>query len=224
MTERAYHHGDLKNALIRAGVDIIARDGLHGLSLRQVARQAGVSHAAPYAHFADKQALIAAIATEGHKQLHERMVALLERFPGEPLRQLAEIACAYGEFGLEEPELFYITFSGVLERERDYPALVEIAALNYALVRDLVVRCQAAGILDPGEPDVATFGVWGLVHGCVSLVQRGQVPHAVLDRYSLRELLIAALGRITHAAPDPAVLPEASTLQSRERAPGASRD
>jgi len=68
MTKKTYHHGDLKNALIRAGIDILAREGVGGLSLRKVARNAGVSHTAPYAHFADKQALIAAISTNGHEK------------------------------------------------------------------------------------------------------------------------------------------------------------
>jgi AcrR family transcriptional regulator len=62
MTETTYHHGDLKNALIQAGMEILAEEGLGSLSLRKVAKQAGVSHAAPYAHFNDKQALIAAIS------------------------------------------------------------------------------------------------------------------------------------------------------------------
>ena len=73
MAESNYHHGDLKNALIQAGVKILSKEGISGLSLRKVARQAGVSHAAPYAHFADKQALIAAISTEGYKQLYTRL-------------------------------------------------------------------------------------------------------------------------------------------------------
>ena len=64
--KKSYHHGDLKNALIKAGADILSNEGVSALSLRKVARKAGVSHAAPYAHFTDKQALIAAISTEGY--------------------------------------------------------------------------------------------------------------------------------------------------------------
>jgi AcrR family transcriptional regulator len=192
MSNKTYHHGDLKNALIEAGIDILANDGVSGLSLRKVARKAGVSHAAPYAHFADKQALIAAISTDGHEKIYEKITGILEQYPDDPLRQLVETAWAYAEFGFEEPDHFRITFSGV----------VEIAGRNFGLVRGLVKRCQAAGILTPGEPDLVAVGVWGLVHGFVSLVQEGQVSRLVLNRYSLREILILTLDQITRVQVD----------------------
>jgi len=198
----AYHHGDLKNALIEAGIEILAREGVNGLSLRKVARKAGVSHAAPYAHFADKQALVAAIATDGHTKIHARFVAIMERYPNDPLRQLVETAWAYVEFGFEEPDHFRITFSGVVEKERDYPALVEMTARNFGLLHALVVRCQAAGILDSSEPDLAAVGLWGLIHGFVSLIQEGQISHTVLDRYSLWEMLIFLLNQVTRVKID----------------------
>jgi AcrR family transcriptional regulator len=202
MPARKYHHGDLKNALIKAGVEILSKDGVSGLSLRKVAQKAGVSHAAPYAHFADKQALIAAISTEGHKKIHEKITQAMEQHPDDPLRQLIETAWAYVEFGLAEPDHFRITFSGAVEKERDYPALVEMTGKNFGLVRQLVARCQAAGILDPGEPDLVAMGVWGLVHGFVSLLQEDQVSHAVLDHYSLREMLIFTLNQISRVKID----------------------
>ncbi len=210
MPKTSYHHGDLKNALIAAGIETLAQEGLSGLSLRKVARRAGVSHAAPYAHFADKQALIAAISTSGHEKIYHKILGIIERYPDDPLRQLIEAAWAYAEFGFEEPDLFRITFSGAVEQERDYPALVEMAGKNFQMVRALVRRCQAAGILHPGEPDLVTVGVWGLVHGFISLVQQGQVSHRVLQRHSLREMLILTLGQISRVEIDPRELPPAS--------------
>ena len=107
MTETTYHHGDLKNALIQAGVEILAEEGLGGLSLRKVAKQAGVSHAAPYSHFKDKQALIAAISTEGFKQLHTKIRAVLKKHQAEPEILLVETAWAYLQFALNEPDEDY---------------------------------------------------------------------------------------------------------------------
>ena len=195
--KKSYHHGDLKNTLIQAGIEILSRDGVNALSLRNAARKAGVSHAAPYAHFSDKQALIAAIATDGHKKIYAKITGIMEKYPDDPLRQLIETAWAYAEFGFEQPDHFKITFSGAVEKARDYPALLEMTDKNFELVRALMRRCQAAGILNPGEPDLVAVGVWGLVHGFVSLIQEGQVSHVVMSHYTLREMLIFTLNQIT---------------------------
>src|SRR5258708_1624307 len=85
---KSYHHGDLRNALIQAGLELLAEGGAEALDLRKVARRAGVSHAAPYRHFADKQALIVAITEEGFHWLAERIQATLREVPDEPFEQL----------------------------------------------------------------------------------------------------------------------------------------
>ena len=195
--KKTYHHGDLKNALIQAGTQIVSQEGVQGLSLRKVAQRAGVSHAAPYAHFADKQALIAAISTEGYRRLYAEISAAGQRYAGDPLRQLVEGAWAYVQFALNDPDHFKITLSSVIEKENDYPAFVEVSRQSFALVVQLVAACQAAGILDPGPSDVVAVGVWSLIHGFVSLLLENQISHKILDRYTVRELLILTLNQIT---------------------------
>ena len=197
MTETSYHHGDLKNALIQAGVEILAEEGLRSLTLRKVAKQAGVSHAAPYSHFKDKQALIAAISTEGHLQIHKKISLILENLPDDPQRQLIETAYAYLDFGLDEADLFRITFSGVVERERDYPALVEAAHKNFDMIRQIAAACRDAGIFSDAPDELLAQSLWAAVHGLISLLQQGQVSSAVLDRYSPRQLLLFTLDQIT---------------------------
>lgn len=208
MPKAKYHHGDLKNALIAAGIDILSSAGVHALSLRAVAQRAGVSHAAPYAHYADKQALIAAISTAGYQRLYASLRAVGERYPGDPLRQLVEGAWAYVQFALHDPAHFKITFSGVIEREQEYPAFVEMSQQSFGMVLRIVERCQSAGILRAGPPDVLAVSVWGLVHGFVSLLLEQQISHTIRDRYSPRELLILTLNQITRVELTPEMFSE----------------
>lgn len=203
--KKTYHHGDLKNALIAAGAEILSNEGVGALSLRKVAQKAGVSHTAPYAHFADKQALIAAISTEGYRRLYEKIYAVGQRYHGDPVRRLVEGAWAYVQFALDDPDHFKITLSGAVEKEKDYPAFVEISQQSFALVVEIVEECQAAGILKQGPADLMAVSVWSLIHGFVSLVLEDQISHAVLDRYSLREMLIFALNQITRVELKPAM-------------------
>jgi AcrR family transcriptional regulator len=103
MSAKKYHHGDLKNALINAGVEILAKEGVGGLSLRKVAQRAGVSHSAPYAHFPDKQSLIAAISTEGFNQLYAELNEAVSPISNNPKKQLIEGSQAYVDLPSKTP-------------------------------------------------------------------------------------------------------------------------
>jgi AcrR family transcriptional regulator len=196
---KPYHHGDLKNALIRAGAELLAQEGLGGLTLRKAARRAGVTHSAPYAHFADKQALVAAISTDGLELLRRRIEDATRRHPDDPLRQVAEAAWETVQFGLDRPDHYRVTFSQALEQERDHPAYVEAAHASFdALVR-LVESCQAAGAIDPGPPELVAVGLWSLVHGLVTLLIGRQIPGRLVDREGLRPLLLRVLADHLHA-------------------------
>src|ERR1700731_1976958 len=102
---KAYHHGDLRNALIQAGLELLSEGGATSLDLRKVARRVGVSHAAPYRHFADRQALIAAINEEGFHRLAERIQSTLRDVSDEPFEQLLGVARVYVHFAQENPWL-----------------------------------------------------------------------------------------------------------------------
>ena len=197
MPRKTYHHGDLKNALIKAGIEILSKEGVAGLSLRKVARKAGVSHAAPYAHFADKQALIAAISTEGYRMLYECIATTIAKYEDDPAKQLVEAAWAYVQFALDDPDHFKITLSGVVEKEKEYPAFVEMSQKSFRAVVQIVETCQAAGVLEAGPSDIMAVSVWSLVHGFASLILEGQVSHSLLDRISIRDMLVLSLNQIT---------------------------
>ncbi len=193
MLSTTYHHGDLKNALINAGVEILAREGVRGLSLRKVAKQAGVSHAAPYSHFKDKQALIAAISTEGFKQLYTQIESVIETHQADPETLLIETAWAYVQFALNAPDRFKLMFSSVLEKEKEYAEFVEISQENFSQLMEVVAACQLVGILKSGASDVVAVRSWSTVHGFTSLLLEGQISHTVLEKASLKDLLILIL-------------------------------
>jgi AcrR family transcriptional regulator len=204
MSKSTYHHGDLKNALIQAGIDIVAADGVYGLSLRKVARRAGVSHNAPYAHFEDKQALIAAIALEGHVKIHALIEKMIQQYPGDPLKQLVNIAWAYVQFGLEAPAHYKITFSGLIENEKNYPSFVEVSQHSLQLLQKIVGDCQAADLFNSKEQPVGLLAIsaWSLIHGLVSLVIEGQVPSKIRRSNPPKTMVISALQQMVRVPID----------------------
>ena len=193
-----YHHGDLKNALIQAGIEIVAAEGVYGLTLRKVAKRAGVSHNAPYAHFEDKQALIAAIALEGHLKIHTLIEKVVAKHPDEPLKQLVNLAWAYVQFGLESPAHYKITFSGLIENEKNYPRFVEVSQDSLKLLQKIVGECKRAGVLNANDQTVGLLAVtaWSVIHGLVSLTIEGQVPTRIRQQNPPRAMVVAALRQL----------------------------
>ncbi len=183
-----YHHGDLKNALIQAGIEILSKEGMQALTLRNVAKKAGVSHAAPYAHFTDKQALIAAIATEGYKKLYQQLAAAQNSQP-DPADCLFAVAQAYIQFALDEPAHFKITFAGVVEAEQNYPDYVEQSKRSFALVVAVVIDCQNQNRVAPGDPELIAVSMWACIHGFVQLWLGNQLPGTLITQHAIPELL-----------------------------------
>jgi AcrR family transcriptional regulator len=141
-----HHHGDLRNALLQAALELVAERGPHGFSLAETSRRAGVSVAAPYKHFADRDALLAVLAKQGYDEQHLRFAAALGS-SADPVEQLAAFAAAYVRFAVEEPALFDITFNAGLDKSR-YPELAaagdEVAATLMPVVNRVTTEPAAA--------------------------------------------------------------------------------
>src|ERR1700712_1278902 len=133
----AYHHGDLRTALVRAAMELLEGRGETALSLRAVARRAGVSSAAPYRHYADREALVSAVAAVGYRELAERL-AVAHPSPSTP-EQLASVAIAYVQFALERPALFRIMFGEPCDRDNDERGAATAAVSLY--LHEIVARC-----------------------------------------------------------------------------------
>lgn len=197
MERETYHHGDLKQALIDAGIKILKEEGVGALTLRSAARAAGVSHSAPYAHFTDKQALLAGISTRGFRSLQDQLTRTIQQYSAAPENLVVETGWAYVQFAQSEPALFKIMFSGILEDEHSYPEFMATVRQTYHHLVSVVEKCQSAGVLPPGDPEALAIAIWSLVHGFVSLYQERQFPGKLAEGYQLKDLLKKTLRLIS---------------------------
>jgi AcrR family transcriptional regulator len=179
--ERPYHHGDLRRAIVAAAVDILSETQSLEFSLRELARRAGVSHNAPYKHFADKRELLAAVSTAGFEQLTRRMSSGLEAHTT-ARAQLFAVLRAYVQHGVDNPALYRLMFGGYLSGPDDARPAIERAAAERtkALLTGLIVN----GGLGHPIPDTprnerkiagAILACWSLVHGATMLLADGLV-------------------------------------------------
>jgi AcrR family transcriptional regulator len=186
---KRYHHGDLRNALIQAGQQLLAEEGISGLDLRKVARAAGVSHAAPYRHFADKQALLAAIAEDGFYQLAEGMDAAIGQVPANAAAQLEQLARAYVRFALDHPAHMREMFSGLTINRAAYPQLHAAAKQAFQRVVQLIERGQAQGEIGLGAPSDLSMVAWAQIHGIAMLLIEDQLPGVQGDQQAVDGLI-----------------------------------
>lgn len=186
---KTYHHGNLKEALISAGLEILTEKGIEGLSLRSVAKRIGVSHAAPYNHFPDKQALLAAMSTAGHEKFHRTLLETFDKFKETSPEIIVEIGWVYLQFAMDDPGRFKLMFSGALEEERNHPAYMEISGKSIALFEEIIAFCQRKGQLPPGRVDHLAIKLWSFVHGFAMLMLEKQFPPQYLQGEDLKELL-----------------------------------
>lgn len=170
-----YHHGDLRRALIDAALTLIATEGGSALTLRKVAQLAGVTHAAPYRHFADKAALLAAVAEEGFLAMSRKMQAACAPVGTEPLARFQALGVAYVQFAISHPGHFRIMFGPDLADRSPYRSLCTAADSTFGLLVTAIADCQAAGLVSEGEPRTVASVAWSTVHGLASLLLDGQL-------------------------------------------------
>jgi len=215
----SYHHRDLRRVLTRSALEILSEAGVAGLSLRAAARRAKVSAMAPYRHFADKEALLAAVAEHGFQLLEARLTTATAT-AADPRAGLAALGVAYVLFAHDEPSLFKLMFGPAIEKKSARPALDQAGYACFDALRQAV---EAARFFD-NEPDLndVSLACWSLVHGLSALIVDGRLaengpgpPEAIATR--LTRLLVGALAALADAKPTAAGSNSAETTTERRR-------
>jgi AcrR family transcriptional regulator len=190
--ERGYHHGNLKEALVRAALELIAQKGPAGFTFAEAARWAGVSPAAPYRHFRDRDELLASVAQRGFEQFAAALARAWDDGRPHPFKAFERVGRAYLEFARAEPALYSAMFEAGIPLETN-PELREAGERAFAVLRTATERLVAT-LPSQNRPPVLMMAlhIWALSHGIASLFGRGDAGRRALPM-SPEELLEAAV-------------------------------
>jgi AcrR family transcriptional regulator len=189
-TARPYHHGNLREALLAAAERALETTGAQDLSLRELAREVGVSHAAPRRHFPDKQALLDALALNGFEQLGAVLATAINNAGPEFGAQMLSLARAYTGYATAHPALIELMFAAK-HKAGGPPELTEAGERAFAPALEAVAAGQAAGAVVPGDPERVAIVAFAALQGLVALANTG-----FLGEEPLNDLLDDAVQRL----------------------------
>jgi len=180
----AYHHGNLRPALIQCGLELIEREGIHALTLREIGNQLGVSRSAAYRHFKDKAALLSAIAKAGFVKFG-KLVRAARKEAGESFaEQMDAMALAYAHFAHEHRAHFEVMFAALLES-----GATELGGgRTLRNLEGMIRKAQETGEVCPGDPAILARVIWAMVHGATMLRLRADSAEAPFVRVSTEAL------------------------------------
>jgi AcrR family transcriptional regulator len=188
---RQYHHGDLRRALLLEALATIRTEGVEGLTLREIGARLGVSRTALYRHFADKAALLEAVATEGFRSFREQLVAAWDQ-AGHGIAGLDAMGLAYVRFAVANPAHYRVMFGGFVEPKQRQTELATQAAGALQALEDALRALQREGLVRSEDPVTMARFVWAVVHGVAMFAIDGQLRDpAIVDelaRYAIERL------------------------------------
>ncbi len=193
----SYHHGDLRNVLLSVGARLLEEKGMEALSLRELAKVAGVSHAAPYRHFSHKEDLLAALAAQGFVNLSEALLQAKKASGHDARRQLTAGGRAYVNLALRQPEMTRLMFGGVFRADQCPEKLIQSGGQAFQHLVDIILLGQKNGQFRPGNPLELSVTVWSTVHGLFALLHSGALGEVAQDekqRESLLQTVTSVIG------------------------------
>jgi len=170
MENRNYHHGQLKQALLDAGHEILVYNGIESLSLRNVARRAGVSHSAPYRHFKNMEDFIVEMAVQGFHILVSEVEIKWNEFSNDNENCIIETGKAYFGFAAKNPEYYRIMFGNLIRNKTGNKKFFTAYHRAYSMFKGLISEINPSISTEKGEPDITALSVWSFLHGYASLV------------------------------------------------------
>jgi AcrR family transcriptional regulator len=179
MPERPYHHGNLRTALLAQAERIVRERGVQELSLRELARQVGVSHGAPRRHFPDRQALLDALAEDGFARLGEELRGAVDGAGSEFQARLQATASAYVRFATRDAALLALMFAS--KHGKQSGALHEAADRAFSVLLELIEQGQTEGAIERGEPERVGLVLFATIQGIAALLTGGMVDAERLD-------------------------------------------
>lgn len=191
MSNTPYHHGDLRRALIDRAADVINERGIEALTLRGLARDLGVSHGAPNHHFKNKQALLAALATEAYEQAHVATLEAAEAAGDHPLKRLGAMGKGYLRWALSNPSLLNALNHPDIKRSADEALLTSMRTFQLT-VREASIAAQKAGRFPDLDPQLVALYNNSVPFGAAQLIDHpvfaAEVDH--IDREELIERIM----------------------------------
>jgi AcrR family transcriptional regulator len=176
-----YHHGDLKRVLLEVAIYLLKKEGYQSLSLRKIAKLAGVSQSAPYRHYNDLEELYADIASEGLKLLTTKLKKVKTRYSKYPLLQFRESGIAYVEFAIKNPDLFQIMYGNQILSHSKYEFLIQSEEEAFLILKNILMECKEQGLIKTNEIEQASMSAWTMVHGLAVLLAGKQVMFRNID-------------------------------------------
>jgi AcrR family transcriptional regulator len=191
-SRRSYHHGDLRRGLLDEALATIRAEGVDRLTLREIGSRLGVSRTALYRHFADKRALLAAVATEGFRTLRQRLVTAWDD-GGRNREAFGSMGAAYVRFAMANPSHYRVMFGGSIDPKVCGPELAAEAAGAFQALVDALSSLQREGVVRADDTLTMARYVWATVHGVSMLGINGQLQNAgnvdALSLYASQRLL-----------------------------------
>ncbi len=195
-----YHHGDLRRVLLDTAVRVVEKEGVSALTMQALSRRAGVSSAAPYHHFENREQLLAAIALQGFELLAAEMQHSANEVGADAKAHLEGLGRGYVRFALAHRGHFRIMFRPELKTQLS-PEQHQAASESFTMLQRAIGRCQTEGLAPPGDPSALVLLAWSAVHGASTLWIDGSLEHTemVKDEETLATMISATVVKLLAA-------------------------